>query len=232
MHHQFRALLVLSVVALGACESQGGTPALDTEDQKASYGIGLNMGSQLQPAESRVDLDAFMAGVRDGMTGAEPALAQDELQAVLQAFSQSVNEQLSEERAAQAETNTAEGEEFLAENAQKPDVQVTESGLQYEVLEEGDGPTPGPETQVSVHYRGTLLDGTEFDSSYERGEPAQFSVDGVIDGFSEGLQLMPVGSKYRFYIPSELGYGPQGAGQRIGPNATLIFEVELLEIVE
>ena len=130
-----------------------------------------------------------------------------------------------------AEENTAQGETFLAENAASEGVAVTESGLQYEVIREGEGARPGPDDRVSIHYKGTLIDGTQFDSSYDRGEPAQFGVGGVIAGFSEGLQLMTVGSHYRLYIPSELGYGAQGTGANIGPNATLIFELELLEIV-
>jgi len=224
--------LALSVIGLGACQSQNGTPALDTDTQKASYGIGLQMGGQLAPAESRLDMDAFQAGIRDGIAGAEPAIPQAELQTALQAFSQAVNAEITERRTAEAAANTAEGETFLAENAEREGVMVTESGLQYEVLEPGDGPTPGPDDQVTINYRGTLIDGTQFDSSYDRGEPATFSVGGVIPGFSEGLQLMPVGSKYKFYIPGDLAYGPQGSGQTIGPNQTLIFEVELLEIPE
>ena len=220
--------LALSVLALGAC--QGGTPSLDTDDQKASYGIGHQMGGQLLPAEARLDLDAFLAGVRDGIAGNEPVLDPAEIQAALQALSEAVSADEMEKQAAAAEANAAEGEAFLAENAQKDGVMVTASGLQYEVLGEGDGAMPLPEDQVTINYKGTLLDGTQFDSSYDRGEPATFSVGGVISGFSEGLQLMTVGSHYRFFIPGDLGYGPQGSGGVIGPSATLIFEVELLEI--
>ena len=228
-----RLVLSLSgLIALSACQSQGGTPSLDTEDQKASYGIGLQMGSQLGPAESHMDLDAFMAGVRDGMAGEAPALSQEEIQAALQTLNTTVQAEETERRTAAAETNATEGEAFLAENAAKEGVTVTESGLQYEILREGEGARPDSEDRVTIHYKGTLLDGTQFDSSYDRGEPATFGVNGVIPGFSEGLQLMPVGSQYRFVIPSEIAYGPNGSGRVIGPNATLIFEVELLEIVE
>jgi FKBP-type peptidyl-prolyl cis-trans isomerase len=220
--------LALSVLALGAC--QGGTPSLDTDDQKASYGIGHQMGGQLLPAEARIDLDAFLAGIRDGIAGNEPALDPAEIQAALQALSEAVSADEMEKQAAAAEANAAEGEAFLAENAQKDGVMVTASGLQYEVLREGEGAMPLPEDQVTINYKGTLIDGTQFDSSYDRGEPATFSVGGVISGFSEGLQLMTVGSHYRFFIPGDLGYGPQGSGRVIGPSATLIFEVELLEI--
>jgi FKBP-type peptidyl-prolyl cis-trans isomerase len=231
MHRRIGSFLLLSALALGAC-GPAGTPSLDTEDQKASYGIGLQMGGQLAPAETHIDMDAFLAGVRDGMGGNDPAVPQAELQAALQSLSQRVNEEETERRTATGESNAAEGEAFLAENAEKEGVTVTDSGLQYEVLEEGDGPKPAPEDQVTIQYRGTLIDGTQFDSSYDRGEPATFSVGGVIPGFSEGLQLMSVGSKYRFFIPSDLAYGPNGSGRTIGPNATLIFEVELLGINE
>jgi len=224
--------MALSALALGACQGQGGTPTLDTDEQKASYGIGLNMGSQLAPAESMMDMDAFRAGIRDGMAGNDPAIPQEEIQVALQAFSEAVNEAETQRMAVEGEANQAAGEAFLAENAQKEGIVVTESGLQYEVLREGDGAMPVPGDQITIHYKGTLLDGTQFDSSYDRGEPATFGVTGVIAGFSEGLQLMQVGSQYRFFIPGELGYGPQGAGGDIGPNATLIFEVELLEIPE
>ena len=224
--------LALSILVLGACQGPGGTPTLETDNQKASYGIGLQMGAQLAPAEPLMDMDAFRAGIRDGMAGSEPAIPQGELQVAIQAFSEAVNAQESERMSAEAEANTIEGEAFLAENAEKEGVTVTESGLQYEVISEGDGAHPAPEDQVTIHYKGTLIDGTQFDSSYDRGEPATFAVGGVIAGFSEGLQLMTVGSHYRFFIPGNLGYGPQGYAPDIGPNATLIFELELLEIVQ
>ncbi|MGW8265119.1 MAG: FKBP-type peptidyl-prolyl cis-trans isomerase N-terminal domain-containing protein, partial [Longimicrobiales bacterium] len=217
MHRRIGPCLVLSVLALGAC-GPAGTPSLETEDQKASYGIGHQMGSQLAPAETHIDMDAFLAGVRDGMAGTDPAVSQADIQVALQSLSERVNAEESERMAAEGATNAAEGEAFLAENASKEGVLVTESGLQYEVLREGDGPSPGPEDQVTIHYKGTLIDGTQFDSSYDRGEPATFSTSGVISGFSEGLQLMTVGSQYRFFIPSELGYGPGGSGRVIGPN--------------
>ena len=231
MHRRIGFLLVFSVLALGAC-GPAGTPSLETEDQKASYGIGLQMGGQLAPAESHIDMDAFLAGIRDGIAGDDPAVPQGEIQTALQALSERVNAEEMERMAAEGAENAAAGEAFLAENASKDGIVVTESGLQYEVLRPGEGTTPGPQDQVTINYKGTLIDGTQFDSSYDRGEPATFSTSGVIRGFSEGLQLMPVGSQYRFFIPSDLGYGPGGSGPVIGPNATLIFEVELLEIVQ
>ena len=223
---------LVALLAFTACQSGTGEAVLDSEDQKASYGIGFQIGGQLSPAETHLNMDALLAGIRDGMAGSEPAVVAEEVQAAMQAFNTKVQEEQAAQRAAAAEENAAQGAAFLEDNAQKEGIQVTESGLQYEVLEEGDGASPGPEDQVSLHYRGTLIDGTQFDSSYDRGEPATFSVGGVIPGFSEGLQLMSEGGHYKFYIPSDLGYGPQGSSGAIGPNATLIFEVELLEIVE
>jgi FKBP-type peptidyl-prolyl cis-trans isomerase FkpA/FKBP-type peptidyl-prolyl cis-trans isomerase FklB len=222
--------LLLSLLALGAC--QGGTPALDTDERKASYGLGFQMGGQLNPAQAHIDLDAFVAGIKDGIAGAEAALSDSVIQAAFDVMSARVADDEMARLTAEGEKAASEGKAFLAENATKQGVVVTGSGLQYEVLQEGTGPKPGPEDQVSVNYKGTLLDGTQFDSSYDRGEPAVFGVKGVVPGFAEALQLMPVGSHYRFYIPSELGYGPQGTGGPIGPNATLIFEVELLEILK
>ena len=225
-------VLLGAVTLLAACQPpDGGRSApLDTEDAKASYAIGRDMGTNLAPAQGRLDMDAFMRGLREAMAEEDAALPQEELRAALQAFSQAIQEEQAAEREAEAEANQQEGEAYLAENEQRAEVSVTESGLQYEVVEEGDGPRPQPGDQVTIHYRGTLIDGTEFDSSYERGEPATFGVGQVIPGFSEALQLMEVGSTYRVVIPGELGYGAQGSGRNIGPNATLIFEIELLEI--
>ena len=233
MRIRHSAVLFGAALLLTACGGTGSSnAALDTDDQKASYGIGLDMGRSLEPAKGRLDMPAFTKGVHDAMEGVDPALEQDVIQAAIQAFSQSIMEAQQAEQAAAGETNKAEGEAYLAENGAREGVTTTESGLQYEVLREGDGPRPTAEDQVSINYKGTLIDGTEFDSSYSRGEPAVFSVGGVIPGFSEALQLMPVGSQFRVVIPGDLAYGAQGAGGDIGPNATLIFEIELLEIVQ
>lgn len=220
--------LALSVAACDSSSSSG-SASLETDDEVASYGVGLNVGRSLQAAEGRLEMDAFRRGVEDAMAGEDPAIPQEEIQAAVQAFSQSIQEEEEERRSAAAEENQREGQAYLEENAARDEVTTTESGLQYEVLEEGDGPSPESGDQVTIHYTGTLLDGTEFDSSRD-GEPATFDVDQVIPGFSEGIKLMDVGSKYRFVIPGELGYGDQGAGQQIGPNETLIFEVELLGV--
>lgn len=230
MRLRTRPALLGVALTLAACSVAENEAVLDTEDQKASYAIGRNMGTQLVPAQSRIDVAAFMKGVTDAMAEMDPAVPQADLDAALQAFSAAVQEEEQARRDELAQANLAEGEAYLAENGAKEGVVTTESGLQYEVLTAADGERPDSTATVTIHYRGSLIDGTEFDSSYERGEPATFPVRGVIAGFSEALQLMPVGSKYRISIPGELGYGAQGAGQDIGPNATLIFEIEMLEI--
>ncbi len=226
-----RSLLALAGLSLAfsACGDATQTAVLESDDQKASYGIGLNMGANLAPTSGRLDMPAFLQGIEDAMAEREPAVPADQIQTALDAFSQSINEAMQAEREAEGAENRAAGEAYLAENAARDGVQVTESGLQYEVLEEGAGDPPTREQQVKIHYRGTLVDGTEFDSSLG-GEPAQFGVSGVIPGFTEALLLMRPGSKYRVVIPSDLAYGAGGSG-RIGPNSTLIFEIELLEII-
>jgi FKBP-type peptidyl-prolyl cis-trans isomerase FkpA/FKBP-type peptidyl-prolyl cis-trans isomerase FklB len=208
------------------------TARLETDDQKASYALGLDVGTQFRPAASLLDMNAFAKGVEDALMEVDPAIDPAELQPILQAFTQKVRDQQMAQREEDAATNREEGAAYLEENGAREEVTITESGLQYEVVTPGDGPTPGADDRVRIQYRGTLVNGEEFDSSYSRGTPAEFSVGGVIPGFSEGLQLMEVGSTYRFVIPSDLAYGPQGSGAAIGPDATLIFEVELLEILE
>lgn len=201
-------------------------PGLESEKEQVGYAIGLELGNTLVPIKDEVDLDAMLEGVRDTLAGNEPKVDQQQLAQIMQGLS----ERMQARRQAEAEELAAEGKAFLAENAKKPGVQTTESGLQYEVLEEGEGAPPKPDDRVSVHYEGKLLDGTTFDSSLARGEPATFALDQVVPGWQEGLQLMSPGSRYRLWIPSELGYGEQGNGP-IGPNAVLVFEVELLEVM-
>jgi FKBP-type peptidyl-prolyl cis-trans isomerase FklB len=200
---------------------------LTTQELQASYGIGLQMGEQLkaQPFEG-LDIPAVAAGIADAFEGAESKVSQQDLQEAFQTISARMQATAEE----QAKVLGAAGAEFLAANATKEGVQVTESGLQFEVISLGEGEKPSAESTVSVHYHGTLVDGTVFDSSVERGQPAEFPVGGVIAGWTEALQLMPVGSKYKLTIPSELAYGERGAGAAIGPHSTLVFEVELLEI--
>jgi FKBP-type peptidyl-prolyl cis-trans isomerase len=232
MNARIGSAFFLSVLALWGCGSQGGTPDLDTQEQRAGYALGYQTGSQLQPAETHIDLAAFEAGVRDALGGSEPVVPRQELQSVLTTLSQTVNQEMAERVAAEREKNQSESDAKYAENLEKEGVVTTESGLQYEVLRQGEGNMPTASDRVSIQYRGTLLDGTQFDSSYEKGGPQTFPVTQFIPGFSEGLQLMPEGSQYRFFIPANLGYGPQGSPPVIGPNAMLIFEVELLEIVQ
>ena len=200
---------------------------LNTQELQASYGIGLQMGEQLrsQPFEG-LDISAVAAGIADAFDSAESKVSQAELQAAFQTISARMQVEADE----QAKILGAAGAEFLAENAKKEGVQVTASGLQFEVITQGEGETPTAESTVSVHYHGMLVDGSVFDSSVERGQPAEFPVGGVIAGWTEALQLMPVGSKYKLTIPADLAYGERGAGAAIGPHATLVFEVELLAI--
>ena len=200
---------------------------LNTQELQASYGIGLQMGEQLrsQPFEG-LDISAVAAGIADAFEGAESKVSQQDLQEAFQTISARMQVAADE----QAKVLGAAGSEYLAENAKKEGVQVTASGLQFEVITQGEGETPTAESTVSVHYHGMLLDGSVFDSSVERGQPAEFPVGGVIAGWTEALQLMPVGSKYKLSIPADLAYGERGAGAAIGPHATLVFEVELLAI--
>ncbi|MEK9501278.1 FKBP-type peptidyl-prolyl cis-trans isomerase N-terminal domain-containing protein [Gaopeijia maritima] len=231
MAHRLMPALAAATLLASACADAADTSsaALETQEQIASYGIGLNMGQQIAPAEGSLDMAAFQRGIADAMAGNEPAIEATEIQVALQAFSETVNQRMMEEREAAGAENRAAGEAYLAENAAREGVQVTASGLQYEVLEEGTGASPAPTDRVAIHYKGSLIDGTEFDASGET--PLELGVNQFVSGFSEGLQLMTVGSTYRFVIPSDLAYGPQGSGPVIGPDATLVFEVELLEIL-
>lgn len=201
-----------------------------SEQEKLSYALGVDIGMRLKDLETDIDLAAFLKGVEDRLEDREPALSVEELNTVKKTFFDKKKEETEAKKKALTEANKAAGEKFLAENKAKPGVKVTASGLQYEVLQEGTGEVPKSTDKVKVHYRGTLLNGTEFDSSHKRGQPATFPVSGVIKGWTEGLQLMKVGSKYKFFIPSELAYGERGAGKDIGPFATLVFEVELISI--
>lgn len=208
-------------------------PGLPTEKAQISYAIGVDMGRSLERIKDEVDMTFVTQGVQDVFDGKDLKLSDEQAMQVMQAFSTRMQAKQEAENIAKAEKNLAEGKQFLEANAKKEGVTTTPSGLQYQVLTAGAGPKPAASDTVVVHYTGTLLDGTEFDSSVTRGEPARFSLDGVVAGFTEGLQLMPVGGKYRFWIPGNLGYGEQGTpGGPIPPNATLVFDIELIEIAK
>lgn len=198
-----------------------------------SYALGLSMGNNFRASGiEKINVQDFADGVAAVFYGTQPKMSYDEAKAEIQKYFTELEAKQQKAAAAMAEVNEKAGNEFLAENAKRVEVKTTESGLQYEILKEGDGAKPAATDQVVVHYTGKLIDGTVFDSSEERGVPATFGVTQVIPGWVEALQLMPVGSTWRLFIPSALAYGPQGAGGVIGPNQTLIFDVSLLEIVE
>jgi FKBP-type peptidyl-prolyl cis-trans isomerase len=203
----------------------GGSMALTTQKEKASYAIGMNIGAGLHKDSVDVDPNILAQGLKDGMSGAKPQLTDEEMKAALTALQAEVQKK----QEAKIEVDKKLGEEFLAANKTKEGVVTLPSGLQYKILKEGTGAKPTAADTVLCNYRGTLVDGTEFDSSYKRGEPATFGVGQVIHGWTEALQLMPVGSKWQLFVPSDLAYGPRGR-PGIEPNAMLIFEVELLSI--
>ncbi|MFL6260268.1 MAG: FKBP-type peptidyl-prolyl cis-trans isomerase [Thermoanaerobaculia bacterium] len=199
-------------------------------NDKASYVIGYNLGRTLKQNEVQANSDLINKGLAAGLAGEKGMLTDEEMQSTMQAFQQQVQGQQQAKAKVLGEKNKTAGEAFLAKNKARPGVKTTASGLQYEVLKEGTGASPKPTDTVTVNYKGTLMDGTTFDSSYDRGQPATFVLNQVIPGWTEGVQLMKPGAKYKFYLPSSLGYGEQGAGGVIGPNAPLVFEVELLSV--
>lgn len=208
-----------------------GIAGLETEKKQVSYMIGLDMAKSLTPIKDDLDVEVLAEAMATAFAGETPKLTEEQSLLVQEAFTAKLQAKQAAEQAEKAEKGKAEGAAFLAGNKDKPGVKTTESGLQYRVERAGNGATPAATDVVRVHYKGTLLDGTEFDSSYERGQPAEFGLNQVIPGWAEGVALMPVGSKYTFWIPSELGYGDSGGGP-IPPNAMLTFEVELIEIVK
>jgi FKBP-type peptidyl-prolyl cis-trans isomerase FkpA len=222
------AMLAAGLVSASVATAQ----APKTEKEKVSYMVGMDVGGSLYQIKDEIDVDTLARAIADILGDREPAMTQEQAMEVRQAFMQRLQAEHASKQAEEASRNKAAGEAFLAENRTKPGVQTTASGLQYKVITEGKGRKPTESDQVKVHYTGTLIDGTKFDSSHDRGQPATFPLNGVIPGWTEGLQLMNVGSKYMLYIPSELAYGERGTPGPIGPNATLVFEVELLEIIE
>ena len=205
---------------------------MNQEFDRLSYALGLSMGNNFRSSGiEKINVQDFADGVAAVFYGSEPRMSYDEAKAEIQKFFTELQAKQDEAAKVMGEQNARAGEAFLTENGKRSEVKTTDSGLQYEVLEEGDGPRPEAGDLVVVHYPGKLLDGTVFDSSEERGEPATFGVTQVIPGWVEALQLMKAGSKWRLFIPSQLAYGPQGAGGVIGPNQTLIFDVNLIKVV-
>ena len=247
-------LAIASVLALAACDkgaqksadaaaeaakpadaadpkAAGKYPGLPTEKEQISYTIGMAMGKQLGEIKDEINLDTVVKAMRAQLAGEKLLLTEDQGKAIFEAFGQKMQAKQIAKMMADAKANQENGDKFLAENGKKPGVVTTASGLQYQVLTEGTGAKPGPKDGVKVHYKGTLLDGKTFDSSYDRGQPAVMPLEGVIPGWSEGLQLVKVGGKTKFWIPAKLAYGEQ-APPMIGPNQVLVFEVELLDIVK
>ena len=203
---------------------------LDSAAKRVSYGMGIGLGDRIAQEKIEIDADSFALGLKHAIEGSDRLMTEEQVMTEMQAFQQKQMEQKKADQAAIADVNKQSGEAFLAENAKKEGVVSLDSGLQYSVITEGSGAKPAATDTVEVHYKGTLIDGTEFDSSYKRNATVSFPVNGVIAGWTEALQLMPVGSKWNLYIPSDLAYGPGGTGGPIGPNATLLFEVELVSI--
>ncbi len=222
---------LFALLVMGCNQSGVKNVELKTFTDSVSYSIGTDIGKNFKQQDIEINIDALAKGLADAFADGDLELTDVQSAQILNKFQQVMREKMQAKNDAEATENAKKGEEFLAENKKKDGVKVTASGLQYKVIKQGNGPKPKLTDKVKVNYRGTLIDGTEFDSSYKRGEPAQFPLNGVIKGWTEGLQLMPVGSKYEFYIPAELAYGARGP-QTIGPNQTLIFEVELLDIVK
>jgi FKBP-type peptidyl-prolyl cis-trans isomerase FklB len=203
-----------------------------TTKEKVSYSLGVNLGKNFKMQGIEVDQSLLMQGLKDGLAGGKCIMTDKDMESTMMAFQQEMMGKAQQKAQVDGEKNKKEGDAFLANNKKQAGVITLPSGLQYKILTMGTGPKPTATQTVKCHYRGTTIDGKEFDSSYKRGEPTEFPLDKVIPGWTEGIQLMPVGSKWQLFIPSNLGYGERGAGGSIGPNATLIFDVELIGIVK
>jgi len=227
-------VVILAAMLLGcggSAEDADSQPLeLESDSARTSYAIGYNYGSNIRRLAGELDLEALIAGVKDAYQESESRMKPEEVAQRMQQFQQDVMRRDQARRQEESSRNIAEGDAFRKANKEKPGVMQTPSGLQYAVINPGDGPSPKPSDRVKVHYHGTLIDGTVFDSSVERKEPVTFRLDELIPGWVEGIQLMRVGAKYRFVIPPELAYGKRGSPPKIGPDATLIFSVELLDI--
>lgn len=233
-------LFVVAVAAVSFCFAScdkagignGGKKPLVTTKDSVSYIIGTDIGHSLMPIKNEISLDMVMQGIKDLLDSADLKISREKMSEIMQNFNMNMNKKMTSERKAIGEKNLAEGTKFLDDNKSKQGVVTTASGLQYTVLTEGKGPKPTATDVVKVNYKGTTLDGKEFDSSYKRGQPATFPLNSVIPGWTEALQLMNVGSKFKVLLPPSLAYGENGSGSVIGPNSVLIFEIELLDIVK
>ena len=225
-----RHLLIFFAISLQACADSDSKLKLETSEQRLSYGLAYLTGKDLISRGMRIDAEAYAAGIRHAVANKDPEITEEEIRAEMSSFQEMMHAKQEEEKVVVAEKNEKEGAEFLKNNSKKEGVIVTDTGLQYRGVEGGDGRSPAVEDSGEVHYRGTLLDGTECDSSYARGQTVNFGVTQVIAGWTEALQLMSVGAKWKLFIPSDLAYGPGGAGGMIEPSATLIFDVELISI--
>ena len=223
-------MAMCGVIALSGASFAADAPELKTDKEKISYSIGMDIGGSLKRGSVEVDPDLVAKGLKDSYGGGKTMLTEDQARQAIEDFQKTLMAKQAETMKILSEKNKADGERFLAENAKKEGVKVLPSGLQYKVIAPGTGKSPTTADTVTTHYRGTLIDGTEFDSSHKRGQPATFPVSGVIPGWTEALQLMKEGAKWQLFVPPGLAYGERGAGQVIGPNATLVFEVELLTV--
>jgi len=224
------AMAMCAAVALSGAAFAADVPELKGDKEKLSYSIGMDIGGNLKRQSVEVDPDLLAKGFKDSYGGAKTILTEEEARQAIMDFQKTLMAKQAETMQKVAEKNKADGEKFLAENAKKEGVKVLPSGLQYKVIAPGAGKSPKTTDTVTTNYKGTLIDGTEFDSSYKRGQPATFPVSGVIPGWTEALQLMKEGAKWQLFVPPALAYGERGAGREIGPNATLIFEVELISV--
>ena len=220
-----------AVLLFGACKAEE-DPQLKDENDRVNYSLGHQIGGDFKRQGVEIRPKLVVKGIQDALSGAEPLMTSEEMNKTLVDLKKRIVTAQRDEREKLADKNLAEGKAFLLENAEKEGVKTLPSGLQYKVIEEGSGATPAATDTVVVHYRGTLIDGTEFDSSYSRGKPATFRADRVIRGWTEALQMMKEGAKWELFIPSDLAYGQRSVGAKIGPNSTLIFEVELISIGE
>jgi FKBP-type peptidyl-prolyl cis-trans isomerase FklB len=229
---KFKWIAVLGVLFLAVPLSAEENIVLKDQKEKVSYSIGIDIGNNLKNLKVDMNLDLLVRGIRDVLSETKLLMTEQEIRSTMMAFQKELMAKREQQMKVLGEKNKKEGESFLAENKKRAGVTTLPSGLQYKVFKAGTGKTPTDTNTVTVHYRGTLIDGTEFDSSYRRGQPATFQVKGVIPGWIEALKLMQEGAKWQLFIPPNLAYGERGAGSVIGPNATLIFEVELISIQE